>query len=170
MSLLLDSIGANVYQESDAPRYLKGNLAMAILSLAVCFLYGEGNVRCAFVPYGSSFTDLWPPSTHLSAQSSPSSTIVRGTHPGTRPGQPWRGKTNCTTYRPRQIKATDAWTFDLQPRHEHHVCIAHTHTHTFPLRLLPCLSRHQKYLIFIQFHHLQSRSPLSRLRTPLKGR
>ncbi|UZJ51721.1 hypothetical protein CBS101457_001041 [Exobasidium rhododendri] len=32
-------IGANVYQQSDAPRYLKGNLAMGILSLCVCFLY-----------------------------------------------------------------------------------------------------------------------------------
>lgn len=33
-------IGANVYQASDAPLYRKGNLAMAILSLICCFLYG----------------------------------------------------------------------------------------------------------------------------------
>lgn len=34
-------IGANVYQESDAPSYRKGNLAMVILASFNCCLYGE---------------------------------------------------------------------------------------------------------------------------------
>lgn len=42
-------IGANVYQQSDAPQYRKGNLALAILSLCVCFLYGEIVPSCAML-------------------------------------------------------------------------------------------------------------------------
>lgn len=34
-------IGSNVYQDSDKPLYKKGNLAMTILAVCNCFLYGK---------------------------------------------------------------------------------------------------------------------------------